>query len=97
MKKYFATLIIPFLLSCSTEEDQKRERVMEIIEREIGDKLPLEDIKMCEIENGTGIIIAGSWCYWIDKAGKLFCVNGTSKSIFHETTNDETSCIDAPT
>ena len=53
-----------------------------LIKEKIGSERPFDDVKSGEIENGTAIIVDGNWCYWINKDNKVFCVNGTGKSVF---------------
>lgn len=64
-----------------------------ILKEKIGLQLPFKNIKIAYIEGGTAVIIDKYWCYWIDEKGKVFCVNGTSKSLYNQ---DNPKCKDAP-
>jgi hypothetical protein len=81
MKKFllFAFTILS-LNSCGGETE--KERITNLLKEKIGSELPFDDVKIGEIENGTAIIVDGNWCYWINKDNKVFCVNGTGKSVF---------------
>ena len=83
--------LMTILLSCNG--NPQKDKVTELLKEKIGNQLPFNDIKIAEIENGTGIIVDGNWCYWIDKNDKIYCVNGASKSIYKV---NNSSCEDAP-
>ena len=59
----------------------------------IGNQLPFNEVKIAKIDNGTGVIVDGDWCYWIDSNDKIFCVNGTAKSIYNV---ENPKCENAP-
>lgn len=91
MNKFIYTSILCIILfSCSISE---KERVTNLLKEKIGDKLPFNEIKMAKIESGIAVIVDGSWCYWIDENDKIYCVNGTSKSVF---IGNSSNCEDAP-
>ncbi len=92
MKKIILSFTILFLFACSRNE--KNEKVTEILKNEIGQGLPFDDVKIAEVENGTGVIVDGIWCYWISSDNKVYCVNGSSKSIYNSV--NEIDCEDAP-
>lgn len=81
-----------FLFSCSgnTEKD----RMSDLLKTKIGNELPFKDVKIGNVENGTAVIVDGSWCYWIDKNNNIFCVNGASKTIYNSVNKPD--CKDAP-
>lgn len=92
MKKIILSFIIFLFFACS--ENEKKERITEILREKIGQGLPFNDVKIAEIENGTGVIVDEFWCYWIDSNNKVYCVNGASKSIYNS--QHEIDCEDAP-
>ena len=69
------------LFSCNTDPD--KEKATKLLKEKIGNQLSFEEVKIAKIENGTGVIVDGSWCYWIDSRDKIYCVNGTSKTIYN--------------
>lgn len=73
----FATI----LFSCNSNPE--KEKATKLLKEKIGNQLPFEEVKIAEIENGTGVIVDEYWCYWIDSNNKIFCVNGSSKSIYN--------------
>lgn len=92
MKKLFMlSLFSSLLFAC--DSNPEKDRITELLKEKIGTQLPFNEVKIGEIENGTGVIIDGSWCYWIDSNNKIYCVNGSSKSIYN-VNNPE--CEDAP-
>lgn len=92
MKKIILLLTLTtILLSCNSNPE--KERVTKLLKEKIGDQLPFNDVKIGSIENGTAVIVDESWCYWIDANDKIFCVNGTSKSIYNV---NNPKCEDAP-
>ena len=92
MKKIILSLTILLLFACSRNEE--KERVTEILKNEIGQGLPFDDVKIAKIVNGTGVIVDEFWCYWIDSDNMVYCVNGSSKSIYNSV--NEIDCKDAP-
>jgi hypothetical protein len=86
------SLVTTIIFSC--KENNPNEKFIEILRSKIGNDLPFKDVKTAEIEGGTGIIVDGSWCYWVNSAGKIYCVNGTSKGIYNK--NSEIECENAP-
>lgn len=91
MKKVLVMLSLGTLLvSCGNPE---KEKMTELLKEKIGTQLPFKDVKIAKIENGTGVIVDDNWCYWVDGDNKIFCVNGTSKSIYN-VNNEE--CENAP-
>lgn len=92
MKNLFICLASFLLFSCGGNE--KKEKVIEILKAKIGQNLPFENVKIADIENGTGVIVDGNWCYWIDKNDNIYCVNGASKTIYNDV--NDTECKDAP-
>ncbi|HEX9828187.1 MAG TPA: hypothetical protein VGA80_16425 [Flavobacteriaceae bacterium] len=92
MKKILLALsILTLLYSCNSNPE--KDRITDLLKEKIGDQLPFKDVKIAQIENGTGVIVDGSWCYWVNDNNKIFCVNGSSKSIYN-VNNPE--CEDAP-
>lgn len=92
MKKIFTILTLTTILfSCNS--DPEKDKATKLLKEKIGNQLPFNEVKIASIENGTGIIVDGNWCYWIDANDKIFCVNGTSKSIFNV---NNPKCEDAP-
>lgn len=90
-KILFTLIILIFTYSCSSNTEKSR--ITEMLQEKIGDELPFDEVKIGSIENGIGVIIDGSWCYWIDQENKIYCVNGASKTIYNKI-NPE--CQDAP-
>lgn len=101
MKKLiFGFGLILVCISCgngdnSTESsgNSEKDRITELLKERIGNKLPFDEVKICTIKQGTGVIVDGSWCYWIDANNKIYCVNGTGKSVY-DLSNEE--CEYAP-
>ena len=92
MKKVFTILALTTLLfSCNSNPE--KEKATKLLKERIGNQLPFKEVKIASIENGTAVIVDGSWCYWINANDQIFCVNGTSKSIY-EVNNPK--CEDAP-
>ena len=92
MKKIlFSLTIAVFLISCNSNPE--KDRITELLKEKIGSELPFNEIQIGTIENGTAVIVDGSWCYWINKDNKIYCVNGASKSVYN-VNNPE--CEDAP-
>lgn len=84
----FLTII---LFSCNSNPE--KEKATKLLKEKIGNQLPFKEVKIAKIENGTGVIVDGDWCYWIDSNDKIFCVNGTSKSIYNV---ENPKCENAP-
>lgn len=94
MKKLFTVLILTTIFfSCSSNSNPEKDRATKLLKEKIGNQLPFDEVKIASIENGTAVIVDGHWCYWIDANDKIFCVNGSSKSIYN--VNNPT-CEDAP-
>ncbi|NBX78959.1 MAG: hypothetical protein EBQ94_01020 [Flavobacteriales bacterium] len=74
---YFSLIFL--LFSCGNNE---KERVTELLKEKIGTQLPFNDVKIAEIENGTAVIVDNDWCFWIDSDDKIYCVNGSSRSVY---------------
>lgn len=92
MKKLILALsFIALLTSCNSNPE--KDRVTDLLKEKIGDQLPFKEVKIAQIENGIGVIVDGSWCYWINNNNKIYCVNGTSKSIYNV---KNPKCEDAP-
>lgn len=92
MKKILLALcFLTTIYSCVSNPE--KEKATELLKAKIGDELPFNDVKTAKIENGIGVIIDGSWCYWIDENNKIYCVNGASKTIYNINNSE---CIDAP-
>ncbi len=95
MKKYF--LIVFFIVViASCGDNSKKEIYTELLKEKIGSKLPFEDVRIADIEGGTGVVIDQFYCYWIDSNNKIFCVNGSSKSLMHNDETNKLECEDAP-
>lgn len=94
MKKtgLFFTLFI-LLLSCSSNPE--KDRIEILLKNSIKGELPFNDIKIAQIENGTGVIVDGSWCYWISNNNIIYCVNGMSQTLMRDE-NKVLHCDDAP-
>ena len=92
MKKIILSFTVSIMFACNGND--KKEKAIEILKNEIGQSLPFDDVKIAEVENGTGVIVDGIWCYWISSDNKLYCVNGASKSIYNSV--NEIDCKDAP-
>lgn len=80
-----------FFFSCNS--NSKREKITNLLKEKIGNQLPFKEVKIGAVENGTGIIIDGSCCYWVDTKDKIYCVNGVSKTIYNL---NNPKCEDAP-
>lgn len=94
MKKLFIVLIlITILFSCNSNSNPEKDRATYLLKEKIGNRLPFNEVKIAIVENGTAVIVDTSWCFWIDANDKIFCVNGTSKSIYNI---DNPLCEDAP-
>lgn len=92
MKK--TLLMIGFLtILNSCNENPEKEKMIELLKEKIGTQLPFKDVKIANIENGTGVIVDNSWCYWVDVNNKIYCVNGTSKTMYNV---NNPKCEDAP-
>ncbi len=82
MKKLLTILTLTTVLfSCNSNPE--KDKATKLLKEKIGNQLPFNEVKIASIENGTGVIVDGNWCYWIDTNDKIFCVNGSSKSIFN--------------
>lgn len=92
MRKIFTLLTLTTLFFACNSNPEK-EKATKLLKEKIGNQLPFKEVKIASIENGTAVIVDGSWCYWIDKNDKIFCVNGTSKSIYNI---NNLKCEDAP-
>lgn len=91
MRKLLITFsIITTLTSCSNPE---KEKVTKLLQEKIGNQLPFKDVKIAKIENGTGVIVDNNWCYWFDANDSIYCVNGSSKTIYNL---NNPKCQDAP-
>ena len=93
MKKYLTTLFCVFLLFCSCRSDTNKEQVTKLLKEKIGTELPFKEVRIASIENGTAVIVDKFWCYWIDQNNEIYCVNGTSKTIYKQKNG---TCKDAP-
>ena len=92
MQKIFTLLTLTIiLLSCNSNPEM--DKATELLKEKIGNQLPFKEVKIASIENGTAVIVDGSWCYWIDTNNKIFCVNGTSKSVYNVNNSE---CENAP-
>jgi hypothetical protein len=92
MKKIFTLSSLTIILfSCNSNPE--KDKATELLKEKIGNQLPFKEVKIASIENGTGVIVDGSWCYWIDANDKIFCVNGTSKSVYNV---NNAECENAP-
>lgn len=85
-------LTISLVTSCG--QDSEKSHVTKLLMEQIGKDLPFKDVRTAKVEGGVAVIVDGSWCYWIDPNDKIYCVNGTSKSLFHKATGRE--CEYAP-
>lgn len=92
MKKLFTFLTL-IILFTSCNSNPEKDKVTELLKEKIGTQLPFNEVKIASIENGTAVIVDGSWCYWIDANNKIFCVNGSSKSIYNV---NNPKCENAP-
>ena len=62
MKKIlFSLTIAVFLISCNSNPE--KDRITELLKEKIGSELPFNEIQIGTIENGTAVIVDGSWCY----------------------------------
>lgn len=84
---FLATIIF----SCNSNPE--KEKATKLLKEKIGNQLPFNEVKIAKIDNGTGVIVDGNWCYWIDSNDKIFCVNGTAKSIYNV---ENPKCENAP-
>lgn len=92
MKKLLISiLLVGFIYSCG--ENSKEDKIVALLKNKIGSHLPFKIVKTAEIEGGTAVIVDVSWCYWIGENNKIYCVNGTAKSIYNI---DNPDCEDAP-
>ncbi|SFB80643.1 hypothetical protein SAMN05421780_101562 [Flexibacter flexilis DSM 6793] len=80
------------LMATACGGNPEKDRATNLIKNNIGKSLPFDDVKIASVENGTGVIVDGSWCYWIDKDGNVFCVNGTSRGVWPKSKE----CVQAP-
>lgn len=85
-------ILISVFFACNTNPE--KERGTNLLKEKIGGELRFKDVKIASVEKGTAVIIDKSWCYWIDTNGKVYCVNGTSKSAYNA--NNSQKCEDAP-
>ena len=92
MKKTFTIITVSMIIFACNSNPEK-EKITELLKVKIGGQLPFKDVKIAKIEHGTGAIVDGSWCYWIDENDSIFCVNGTSKTIYNVS---NPKCIQAP-
>src|SRR5690625_4749740 len=93
MWKYLIILTIPLLLLYSCNDGLNKDEATKILKEKVGYRLPFKEVKITPIENGTGVIVDKFWCFWIDKNKKVYCVNGSAKSIYQM---DNPDCKDAP-
>jgi len=92
MKKLLLTLsLLTLFYSCNNNPE--KDRITDLLKEKIGNQLPFKTVKIAQIENGTGVIVDGYWCYWINNNNKIYCVNGSSKSIYNV---NNPKCEDAP-
>lgn len=92
MKRILLTLCF-LTLTTSCESDPEKEKVIKLLKVKKGSELAFNEVRIAKIENGTGVIVDGGWCYWIDKKDKVFCVNGASITIYNA---NNPECENAP-
>lgn len=92
IRKLFTFIVLAIIiLACSSNTE--KDRVTKLLKEKIGGQLPFKEVKIANVENGIGVIVDDIWCYWIDSNNTIYCVNGSSKTIYN--TNNPT-CVDAP-
>ena len=75
MKKLLTILTLTIvILSCNSAPE--KEKVTNLLKEKIDNQLPFNEVKIATIEIGSGVIVDGNWCYWIDSNDKIYCVNG---------------------
>ena len=77
----------------SCNENPEKEKITILLKEKIGNQLPFDNVKIGSIENGTGVIVDNTWCYWLDTNYKIYCVNGSSKTMYNV---NNPKCEDAP-
>jgi hypothetical protein len=92
MKKYLSIIFL-CLFFCSCESGNNKEQITRLLKEKIGTELPFKEVRIAPIENGTAVIVDKFGCYWIDKNNEIYCVNGTSKTIYKQKNG---TCKDAP-
>lgn len=93
MKQILLTFSLSLLIF-SCESNSEKDRISDLLKTKIGNELPFKKVKIGNIENGTAVIVDDSWCYWIDKDKNIFCVNGSSKTVYNSVNRPE--CKNAP-
>ena len=92
MRKIISIFILTtIMISCNSNPE--KENATKLLKEKIGNQLPFNDVKVAKVENGIGVIIDKNWCYWIDSNNKIYCVNGSSKSVYNV---ENPECEDAP-
>lgn len=94
MKKYL--LIGLSLVATSCSHDSKKEIYINLLKGKIGGRLPFNEVRIADIEGGTGIILDQFNCYWIDSNNQVYCVNGASKNVLYNKETGSCDCSDAP-
>lgn len=82
------------VISCS--HGSKKEIIVNLLKEKIGGRLPFDEVRIADIEGGTGVIVDQFNCYWISSDNQVYCVNGASKNVLYNKVTRSCDCIDAP-
>lgn len=92
MKKVILIFSLAILvMACGGNSEKKR--ITKLLKEKIGTELPFNEVRIASVENGTAVIVDKFWCYWIDQNNEIYCVNGSSKTIYKKKNG---TCKDAP-
>lgn len=92
MKRILLILSLVILTAACGEVSEKT-RVTRLLKRKIGAELPFKEVRIARVEGGIAAIVDGNWCFWVDEADKIYCVNGSAKTIYGKRNG---ACEDAP-
>lgn len=92
MKKILLLLSFTILMTACGEVSEKT-RITKLLKEKIGTELPFKEVRIAHVEGGIAAIVDKHWCYWIDENDKIYCVNGSAKTIYKKKNG---TCEDAP-
>lgn len=92
MKKIILFLSLAILMIACGEVSEKT-RITKLLKEKIGTELPFHEVRIAHVEDGIAAIVDKHWCYWIDENDKIYCVNGSAKTIYKKRNG---TCEDAP-
>lgn len=81
------------VLTASCGGVPEKTRVTRLLKREIGMELPFKEVRIARVEGGTAAIVDEHWCFWIDSADRIYCVNGNAFAIYQKR---KCTCVSAP-